>query len=139
MRITDIVSAFALFVVSAVAQLDTYATYSTFYDNPDQSTEVLACSAWASTAGYATLGDIPNFAFLGGVDFVTTSDFSGCGQCWTLEYKSGQTIPVVVVDTASFGFNLSYIALDDLTSGSAKFLISVPVIATQVDNSECGL
>ena len=135
MRSSNILPCLALLIGPTVASFDSYATYSTFYDNASQSTSALACSSWANTAGYATLGELPNFAFIGGKENVTEED---CGTCYILEYQSRQQY-LLVIDTASFGFNTSYIFLDALTSGSAKFLISVPVTATPVDPSNCGL
>src|SRR5690349_13601854 len=85
--------------------------------------------------GYHTLGDVPNFPYLGGAQVVFGYGSESCGTCWQLSYH-GNSIKVIALDHADSGFNVALGALNALTNNQAQFLGSVQATATQLNATD---
>jgi len=119
-------------------------TYDTTYDHAKTSLSQVACSNGPNgllTKGFTTFDSLPSFPNIGGIPgLVWNSPL--CGTCWQLEYTtpSGQyeSIYVTAVD-ASYTFNLSEEAFNELTDYTGVASGKVTATATQVAASFCGL
>ncbi|KAF9076284.1 Cerato-platanin [Rhodocollybia butyracea] len=144
---------FSLFVPAvvaalAVAESDTLHFDNT-YDNGSQSLNVVACSTGAT--GLETLGfthsdfqSLPTFPNIGAFSAVSGFGSAECGTCWNVAFTNaaGKTtsLNAIAIDHAGAGLiNLSQEAMDTLTGGNAVQFGAVPVTATQVAKSVCGL
>jgi Cerato-platanin len=115
------------------------ATFSEAYDNPNTSTDTVACSNGANglAAQFPLLGDIPSFPFIGGV-FNVVWNSTNCGACWELtNIANNASIHITAVDTSS-SFDLSeqaFIALNNGIIGNGV----LNVTAGEISRSVCGL
>ncbi|CCM04506.1 uncharacterized protein FIBRA_06687 [Fibroporia radiculosa] len=140
MRFSIIASALALFVPAAFGQTTVSVSYDTVYDNSSQSLNTVACSDGPNGLeryGYSTIGQLPDFPYVGGAYVVTGWGSAECGTCWQLVYD-GNTINVLAIDYTATGFNIALEAMNALTDNQATFLGRVDAVATQVDASILG-
>ncbi|KIK95706.1 hypothetical protein PAXRUDRAFT_140072 [Paxillus rubicundulus Ve08.2h10] len=142
MKFTTVLATFAIFALPSLAET-VDVTYSTFYDDPNTSLGITACSNGVNglQEKYPTLGSIRNFPNVGGIPGLTWNS-TLCGTCWQLTYTedSGQTntVNIVAVDGA-YTFNLSLEAMNTLTGGVAVEKGKVSATAVQVAASVCGM
>jgi len=140
MKFTSLAVAIFAFAVPAFAQTVT-VSYDTAYDDASLSLTGVACSNGPNgllTKGYTTLGSLPNFPNVAGASAVTGWGSPGCGTCYKVTYGN-TTVPVLAVDVALDGFNLSEETMNKLTGRLGVELGSVDATAIQVDASVCGL
>ncbi|KAF8533512.1 Cerato-platanin [Trichophaea hybrida] len=126
-----------LTIVSAGAPVE--VRYDTVYDTSTLSTLSVACSDGVNglyTAGYKTLGALPNFPNIGAAVQVAGWNSPQCGKCYKL-YYNGKIIYVTTVDHAGTGFVLSKQAMDTLTGGQAQMLGAVNASFVQANVSFC--
>ncbi|KAJ3549951.1 hypothetical protein NMY22_g686 [Coprinellus aureogranulatus] len=130
--------------------VSTTVSYDAVYDNKAGSLATVACSDGKNgllTKGFTTFGSLPKHPFIGGAFAVKEWNSTSCGTCWELAYTAtgaGNTtsttkINVLAIDVAVNSFNVALGALNQLTGGRGVELGRVPVVATQVDASVCGL
>ncbi|KAG6327451.1 hypothetical protein ID866_11638 [Astraeus odoratus] len=115
-------------------------SYDPVYDNPSQSLDILACSNGSNgleSKGYATLGELPNFPYVGGVYTVTGWNSPACGTCYNATYGT-TTISILAVDVSLQGFNVAEEAMNALTGGQAVQLGRINVQSMPVAASYCG-
>lgn len=135
MKFTALFSIAVLPIISALT-----VSYDGIYDVSSTSLTAVACSDGANgliTKGYTTFGSLPKFPYIGGAPAVTGWNSTGCGTCWQLTYN-GKSINVLAIDVAA-DFNIALKAMNDLTNNQAEALGRVPITASQVDKSVCGL
>ena len=136
MKLSVILAPLAL-ISSLVSALT--VSYDTAYDNAGQSLDTVACSNGPNgleSKGYKTLGDLKNFPYVGGTQYVAGWNSPNCGSCWKLTYGS-RSVNVLAVDHVAEGFIVSQATLDKLTGGQAIDLGHVQASAQQVANSQC--
>ncbi|KAG6325798.1 hypothetical protein ID866_13291 [Astraeus odoratus] len=115
-------------------------SYDRVYDNSSQSLDSLACSNGSNgleSKGYTTLGQLPNFPYVGGVYTVTSWNSPACGTCYNVTYGT-TTISILAVDVSVQGFNLAEEAMNALTGGQAVQLGRINVQSTPAAASYCG-
>ncbi|OJA10299.1 hypothetical protein AZE42_05545 [Rhizopogon vesiculosus] len=118
-------------------------TYSSTYDDSDQSTYTVNCSAGLIDRGYTTFGSLPSFPNIGAIPNII-EDHSLCGTCWQLNYTTtsgdDNTIYFAAIDTPpdSSSFIISQQAFDDLTSNDNSSS-TITAVATQVNETICGM
>ncbi|KZT67688.1 Sm1 protein [Daedalea quercina L-15889] len=145
MKFAALFSALALLATSALAQQTVTVSYDQTYDNAGQSLDTVACSdgAYGLDPPYSTFGDLPDFPYIGGAAAVSGWGSSECGTCWQLQYTSATgteyTIDVLAIDHTDAGFNIGLTAFNALVGGDGTFYGRVNAVATQVDQSVCGL
>ena len=110
--------------------------YSGQYDNKKLAGNGVACSNYLMHKGYHTLGDLKDFPYVTGTQYVADSSSPNCGSCWKLTYGS-KSVNVLAVDHVPEGFVMSQAAMDKLTDGQSLKLGHVQAAAQQVANSEC--
>ncbi|KAI6110971.1 Cerato-platanin [Pisolithus croceorrhizus] len=144
MKFVSAIIALAAFSLPVFAAESVEVTYNTIYDDPNTPLSATACSNGVNgleTKGYNTLGEIPNFPYVGGIPGLTWNS-TECGSCWELSYTDASgtttTITVTGVDGA-WSFNLSLEAMNALTGGIAEAKGTVTATATQVPPSVCGM
>ena len=128
----QIVSLICLFASAtpSIAQTLTTVTWSSFYDNANQSTAIIACAEWAAGNNFTTLGDVPAFPNIGGAS-IASGNTSACGTCLSiLDEQTGITIEVTVVDAATTGVVVSLEALNVATENNAQNLGSIQASVT---------
>ncbi|PNS17231.1 hypothetical protein CAC42_6914 [Sphaceloma murrayae] len=132
-------STLALLVTATTAVT---VSYDTGYDDGSRSLTALACSDGSNGLitryGWQTQSQVAHFPLIGGADVVGGWNSGNCGTCWQLSYN-GNTVNVLVVDSAQAGFNIGKGALDALTNGQAEMLGRVDAGAAQVGMDQCGL
>ena len=116
--------------------LSTYkVTWDATYDNPDGSTNSVACSNGPNgLAGtYPYFEDFPDFPYLGGA-FDIKWGSPNCGKCWNLtDTQTSRWIYFTAIDATESGFNIgqeAFTALNGGTVGNGTLeveAISVPV------------
>ena len=124
-----------------VAQIQSDATFSLFYNSGSTNTDFVECGDLLASQ-FPTLGSFPSFPNIEGSFVITNPDSAACGSCWQItENMTGNTIFVTVIDVSAGddGFVLSEEAFNTLTDGQAGDLSSVDVTAVEVDASNCGL
>ena len=138
MKLTSaIISVAALFSVASADNV----RFNTFYDNPQTSLNNVACSNGRNglvTKGFTTFNSLPSFPNIGAAKAVGAWNSTLCGSCWELTF-GGNSIYVTAIDTVGDGFDISLEAMNTLTNGRAQQLDVVNALATQVDQSFCGL
>ena len=144
MKLTNVFTSLAIFLCSVSAQLT--ASYDPGYDNSQRSLLTVACSDGPNglmTRGFTTLGSLPNYPFVAGVPAVAGWNSPSCGTCWAVTYINSQgkstTIHLLAIDVAPTSYNMPTKAMNNLTGGQAAFLGRVPVSASNVPASFCGL
>ncbi|PPQ92244.1 hypothetical protein CVT25_008926 [Psilocybe cyanescens] len=135
----------SLAVFPAIAYALT-TSYDTTYDNASQSLATVACSDGPNgllTRGFTTFSSLPHFPNIGGVPAIQGWNSPSCGTCWKLSYTDGsgvtRSVNILGVDVAVTNFNIGLNAMNTLTGNQAQFLGRVPITATQVPSSVCGL
>ncbi|KAI0329937.1 Cerato-platanin [Cubamyces sp. BRFM 1775] len=119
----------------------TTATWDDAYDNFTGDLNTVACSNGENgmiTKGFTTFGSLPNWPFIGATDAIAGYDSPNCGTCWELTYK-GKGFTILAIDHAAEGFNISKVALEQLTDGAGIPLGHVEVDAAQIPIERCGL
>ncbi|ESK92202.1 epl1 protein [Moniliophthora roreri MCA 2997] len=116
------------------------------YNDPAGSLNAVACSdgenGLETRFNFATFGDIPTFPFVGGAPNIPGWNSSACGTCWALTFINStgtHTINFTAIDAGGDDFVTGRGALDLLTNGQAEQLGVIPVNATAVSASPCGL
>lgn len=135
----------SLAIISSVsAQLT--ATYDPGYDDPQRSLSTVACSDGPNglmTRGYSTLGSLPNYPNVAGTPDVAGWNSPECGTCWVVTYTdangNSKSINLLAIDVARNSYNMPTMAMNNLTGGQAHSLGRVPVTASRVPPSVCGL
>ena len=143
MHTLKLASTLAIMASVTVAQIQSDATFSLFYDSESTSTDFVECGDLLASQ-FPTLGSFLSFPNIGGSFVVANSDSAACGSCWQItENMTGNTIFVTVIDVSAGddGFVLSEEAFNTLMNGQAGDLSSVDVrvTAVEVDASDCGL
>ncbi|KAL4065184.1 Cerato-platanin [Scleroderma yunnanense] len=140
MKFVSVLFPLFAFVLPVISQTTTQTlSYDTTY-TASESLNNLACSNGSNgleNKGYQTLGQLPDFPYVGGVYTVTGWNSPACGTCYSVMYGS-TTIYILAVDVASQGFNVAQAAMDALTGGQAVQLGRINVEAAQVNVSYCG-
>ncbi|KAH9483666.1 Allergen Asp f 15 homolg [Psilocybe cubensis] len=136
----------SLIFVPAVVQAVLTTSFDPVYDNVNGSLATVACSNGANgllTKGFTTFGSLPSFPFIGGAPAVTGFNSAGCGTCWKLAFTNSSNITtsinILAIDVATPNFNIALAAMNNLTNNQAEQLGRVPITATQVAASVCGL
>ena len=116
----------------------TTVAWDSTYDDPAGEVDTVACSGGDNGLNppYAQFGDLPNFPYIGGAQFVESYGSPNCGSCWALAYK-GKVIYVTLIDTYYTGFNIAKEAMDELTDSNSDDG-PVNVTAHQVPKALCG-
>ncbi|KAF8467143.1 Cerato-platanin-domain-containing protein [Russula ochroleuca] len=115
------------------------ATFSYAYDNPNTSTNTVACSNGQNglASRFPTLGDIPSFPFIGGA-FDVVWNSPNCGGCWKVtNIANNASIHFTAVDTSS-SIDLSEQAFKALNNGVIGNGV-LNVTAGKIPRSVCGL
>ncbi|KAL6308687.1 Cerato-platanin [Sparassis latifolia] len=140
MNVSSVAAVSLLFAPAILSQTSVSVSYDATYD--DASDPVASLSCWNASGLHSgdliTIGQLPNFPFLGGSALAQGFDSPNCWTCWNLTYEGG-TVTVLVVNYASGGFNISEEAMDTLTDGEAVAAGTVTATALQVNQSHCGL
>ena len=126
MKFSSFAAAALALALPAIAQTTQTLTYSPKYDDGSLPMTAVACSDGPNgliTKGFNTLGSLPGFPYIGGVDAVTGWDSAApeCGTCHNITYGDS-TLLVLAVDTAFYGLHLSEESMDALTPGRAAEL-----------------
>ncbi|KAN0082358.1 Cerato-platanin [Tylopilus felleus] len=130
--------------LGVLAQASTLS-YDNNYDNGALSLDSVACSSGqygleTKNSSWTTLGSLPNFPNVGGVDTVSGWNSPQCGTCYAVTYAgTGITVNILAVDKSQSGFTVSQAAMNTLTNGQAVQFGRVSVSYTQVDPSVCGV
>ncbi|EED24592.1 heat-stable 19 kDa antigen precursor, putative [Talaromyces stipitatus ATCC 10500] len=98
--------------------------YDTTYDNSSFPISSVACSDGPNGLegkGYNTLGQVPNFPYVGAALTITGWGSPNCGACYNITYN-GVSLYVMGVDASTNGFVVSQATLDRLTGGQAVSL-----------------
>lgn len=122
-------------VLAAVTRAITI-TWDSTYDSASLSLFDTACSDGSNglvRADRTMLGDFPSFPYIGGANTIAGWNSPLCGACYQIAYN-GSSIYVAAVDSAEDGFNVSYYALNHLTSSEAE---SLGVIDADVTAGGC--
>lgn len=141
MKLASILVFLFTFTLHVLCQTTTQTlSYDPVYDDSSESLDYLACSNGSNgleTLGYSTLGQVPNFPYVGGAYTVTGWNSPACKTCYNLTYED-KSISVLAVDSALEGFNVAQQAMDYLTDGQSTQLGRVDVQSTPVDPAYCG-
>lgn len=141
MKLASILVFLSTFTLHVLCQTTTQTlSYDPVYDDSSESLDYLACSNGSNgleTLGYSTLGQVPNFPYVGGAYTVTGWNSPACKTCYNLTYED-KSISVLAVDSALDGFNVAQQAMDYLTDGQSTQLGRVDVQSTPVDPAYCG-
>lgn len=141
MKLASILVFLSTFTLYVLCQTTTQTlSYDPVYDDSSESLDYLACSNGSNgleTLGYSTLGQVPNFPYVGGAYTVTGWNSPACKTCYNLTYED-KSISVLAVDSALDGFNVAQQAMDYLTDGQSTQLGRVDVQSTPVDPAYCG-
>ena len=133
---------YLLAIASTAIATTAIVTYSPIYDEPNTPTSSLACPVNGGGLPVAckTLSCIPAFPLIGGSDLVSGAGWNDpeCGTCWTLSYE-GNSVNILVLDTASVGFNISQEAFEPPGGQAAVEAGSLVATIQQTPASECGL
>ena len=116
------------------------ATYDATFNNRADSLNNVACSNGPNglVSRFPTLGDIPNFPFIGGA-FDVVWNSPNCGGCWNITNPTtGSSVQITAIDTAGSGFNIAQEAFEKLNGGQIGQGV-VDVVANKVAASVCGL
>lgn len=140
MQFSTIVVSLIAAATTAFAQNTATVAWEGSYDNGSLSTSNVACSDGInglSTKGYATLGALPKFPFVGASSQVSGWNSDKCGKCYSVTYGP-TTINIIAVDRSVDGFVLSKAAMDALTGGQAAALGRVTATWAEAPQSACG-
>lgn len=141
MKLASILVFLSTFTLHVLCQTTTQTlSYDPVYDDSSESLDYLACSNGSNgleNLGYSTLGQVPNFPYVGGAYTVTGWNSPACKTCYNLTYED-KSISVLAVDSALDGFNVAQQAMDYLTDGQSTQLGRVDVQSTPVDPAYCG-
>ncbi|KAF9821182.1 hypothetical protein IEO21_00790 [Rhodonia placenta] len=138
MRLFTVASVLVLmFSPIALAQSTVSVIWNSDYDTSSTGMNTTTC-ATVLDQSYPTFGAVPTFPYLTGASFVTDSNTTGCGTCWSLVSDVGRTT-VVVINGAADGFVITEEAANDLTDHHQFLWYTVQANATQLDASVCGL
>lgn len=113
--------------------------YDTTYDNSSFPVGHVACSDGPNgleRKGYNTLGQLPDFPYVGASPTIAGWNSPNCGACYNITYNT-VSIYVMGIDTSSYAFVLSQAALDRLTGGQAVALGQITASYDAVDSSHC--
>lgn len=113
--------------------------YDTTYDNSSFPISSLACSDGPNGLegkGYNTLGQLPDFPYVGASPTIPEWDSPNCGACYNITYN-GVFLYVMGVDSSSSAFVVSQAALDRLTGRQAVALGQITASYDAVDSSHC--
>jgi len=140
--ITALAPIAALVVVSQAVN----TSFDTVYDNKAQSLNTVACSTGSNglvTAGFTTFGSLPTFPNIGGAPAITGFNDPDCGSCWNLTFTNSKgakkSVVITAIDVSTPDFNIGETAMNTLTGGQAVQLGRVPITATRLAASACGL
>lgn len=121
-------------------------TFDPVYDNGDQSLDTVECSTGSNgmiTKGFTTFGSLPTFPNIGGAPAITDFNDPDCGSCWNLTFTNSKgakkSVVITAIDVSGPDFNIGETAMNTLTGNQAENLGIVPVTATRLANSACGL
>jgi hypothetical protein len=95
-------------------------TWDSVYDNPEGSTDKVACSngPHGLVAKYPHFKNFPDFPHLGGA-FDVKWGSPNCGKCWKLtEKKSKRFIYFTAIDATKSGFNIGKKVFIELNGGT---------------------
>ena len=114
------------------------AFMDTLYDNASAPINDVYCAS-ALGVEYPTLGSLPTYPNVGG--FIGLDNGAPyCGTCWeVVDQTTGVSVFFTVIDMASDGFALGEQTMLTLGNEAAIEAGSTPVVATQTDESNCGV
>ncbi|KAF8552324.1 allergenic cerato-platanin Asp F13 [Imleria badia] len=119
---TFLVAALTFVSAGVFAQTTTTLSYDDNYGNADLSLNNVACSdgpnGLETKYNITTLGQVPGFPNVGGVETVSGWNSPNCGACYAVTYGS-TTVNIIAVDKSTTGFTVSPAAMDALTGGQA--------------------
>lgn len=124
---------------SPAAQTSVSVQYDTTYDNSSFPISHVACSDGPNGLegkGYNTLGQLPDFPYVGASPTIPGWDSPNCGACYNITYNA-VSLYVMGIDSSTSAFVLSQAALDRLTGGQAVALGQVTAFYDSVDLSHC--
>ncbi|RAO65956.1 uncharacterized protein BHQ10_001968 [Talaromyces amestolkiae] len=124
---------------SPAAQTSVSVQYDTTYDNSSFPISHVACSDGPNGLegkGYNTLGQLPDFPYVGASPTIPGWDSPNCGACYNITYNT-VSLYVMGIDSSTSAFVLSQAALDRLTGGQAVALGQVTAFYDSVDSSHC--
>lgn len=138
-------TAIAIFVLPTLT-VAAFVSYDTIYDKGSTSLDSVACSDGSNgveNRGYKIFSDLPTFPYIGGAPSITGYNSPACGSCYRLSYTTldgnkSAVITYLAIDAAN-DYNLSWMAMNNLTFGQAKHLGTVDAVITNLDPSACGL
>ena len=142
MKTFTLISLLGSFLTLARAQNQTFGPFSAFmdtlYDNSSAPINDVYCAS-ALGVEYPTLGSLPTFPNVGGFIFLD-NDAPYCGSCWEVtDQTTGASVFFTAIDKSSDGFALGEQTMITL-GGQAGFIEgTIQVVATQVDESNCGV
>ncbi|EEA20070.1 hypothetical protein TMatcc_000043 [Talaromyces marneffei ATCC 18224] len=124
---------------SAAATSTVSVQYDTTYDNSAFPISKLACSDGPNglqNKGYSTLGQLPDFPYVGASPTISGWNSPNCGACYNITYNS-VSLYVMGVDSSTSAFVVSQATLDRLTGGQAVALGQITAYCDVVDSSHC--
>ncbi|KAI6111163.1 Cerato-platanin-domain-containing protein [Pisolithus sp. B1] len=108
MKFAPILVSLSICTLHVLCQTTTQTlSYDPVYDDASESLDYVACSNGSNgleNLGYSTLGQVPNFPYVGGAYTVTGWNSPACGTCYNLTYEN-KSISILAVDSALEGFN----------------------------------
>lgn len=113
--------------------------YDRTYDNSSLPLSSVACSDGSNGLegkGYKTLGQLPDFPYVGAAPTISGWNSPNCGACYNITYNDAH-VYLMGVDSATTGFVVSQVALDWLTGNQAVSLGQISASYAAVDASNC--
>lgn len=124
---------------SPAAPTSVSVQYDTTYDNFSFPISHVACSDGPNGLegkGYNTLGQLPDFPFVGASPTIPGWNSPNCGACYNITYNT-VSLYVMGIDSSTSAFVLSQAALDRLTGGQAVALGQITASYDSVDSTHC--
>ena len=110
---------FPIAIAAAAAVLQTDVKHNHKYDDPNISTNTVACKNLHPA--YPKFKNFPTFPHIGGAfDIVDPGppDWRNCGRCWKLRnHNNSRSVIITAIDHANYGFVVSDEAFKILSGG----------------------
>ena len=105
------------FPIEAAAPLETVVIHNHKYDDPNASTNTVACKILEPT--HHRFHNFPAFPRIGGAFDIGHSSGPNCGKCWRLHnVHNNHSIHITAIGHANHGFSISEHAFKLLSNGN---------------------